>query len=109
MHHIRHFPVFKESSITAMEITYYASAKISSKALSLNVTHLQITQDNLHSRYRKGVLTNRAKHSRQGCYEILWLKDVAKSTNNPNNLVIYRFSRVLFVAAPSPYLLNVTI
>lgn len=39
----------------------------------------------------------------------LWLKDVAKSPNNPDNLVVYRFCRVLFGAAPSPYLLNATI
>ena len=39
----------------------------------------------------------------------LWLKDVDKSANNPDNLVVYRFCRVLFEAAPSPYLLNATI
>ena len=39
----------------------------------------------------------------------LWLKDVDKPANNPDNLVVYRFCRVLFGAAPSPYLLNATI
>ena len=38
----------------------------------------------------------------------LWLKDVDKSANNPDNLVLYRFFRVLFGDAPSPYLLNTT-
>ena len=36
MHYMPHFPVFKESNTTAMRIVYDASAKISSKALSLN-------------------------------------------------------------------------
>ena len=39
----------------------------------------------------------------------LWLKDVDKSANNTDNLVVYRFCCVLFGAAPSPYLLNATI
>ena len=39
----------------------------------------------------------------------LWLKDVDKSANNPDNLVVHRFCRVLFGAALSPYLLNATI
>ena len=40
---------------------------------------------------------------------MLRLKDVDKSANNPDNLVVYRFCRVLFGAAPFPYLLNATI
>ena len=34
------------------------------------VTRLQITEDSLHGRYRKGVPTNRAQQLRQRCYEI---------------------------------------
>jgi len=37
------------------------------------------------------------------------LKDVDISANNTDNLVVCRFCRVLFRAAPSPYLLNATI
>ena len=39
----------------------------------------------------------------------LWLKDVNRSANDPDNLVKYRFCRVLFEAVQSPYLLNATI
>ena len=87
IHYIPHFPVFKESSTTAMRIVHDASAKISSKALSLNdclhtrpnlIQRLQNMLLTFRSQkiaftadvYRKGVPTNRAQHSRQGCYEI---------------------------------------
>ena len=39
----------------------------------------------------------------------LWLKDINKSVNSVDNLEAYRFCRVLFGAAPSPFLLNATI
>ena len=39
----------------------------------------------------------------------LWLKDTNKSVNSADNLEAYRFCRVLFGAAPSPFLLNATI
>ena len=39
----------------------------------------------------------------------LWLKDTNKSVNSVDNLEAYRFCRVLFGAAPSPFLLNATI
>ena len=125
IHYIPHFPVFKESSTTAMRIVYDASAKISSKALSLNdCLH---TGPNLIQRLQNMLLTFRSHKiaftadiekaflqielntQDRDATRFLWLKDVAKSANNPDNLVVYRFCRVLFGAAPSPYLLNATI
>ena len=40
---------------------------------------------------------------------LLWFKDINKSVNDPNNSTVYRFCRVLFGAAPSPYLHNSTV
>ena len=39
----------------------------------------------------------------------LWLKDINKSVNSVDNLEAYRFCRVLFGAAPSPFLLSATV
>ena len=39
----------------------------------------------------------------------LWLKDMNKFINSAINSEAYRFCRVLFAAAPSPFLLNATI
>ncbi|XP_078370370.1 uncharacterized protein LOC144654152 [Oculina patagonica] len=125
MHYMPHFPVFKESNTTAMRIVYDASAKISSKALSLNdCLH---TGPNLIQRLQNMLLTFRSHKiaftadiekaflqielntQDRDATRFLWLKDIDKSANNPDNLVVYRFCRVLFGAAPSPYLLNATI
>ena len=125
MHYMSHFPVFKESNTTAMRIVYDASAKISSKALSLDdCLH---TEPNLIQRLQNMLLAFRShkiaftadiekaflqiEHNTQDrdASRFPWLKDVDKSANNPNNLVVYRFCSLLFGAAPSPYLLNATI
>ena len=39
----------------------------------------------------------------------LWLRDVNKPANSPDNIITYRFCRVLFGAAPLPFLLNATV
>ena len=125
IHYIPHFPVFKESSTTTMRIVYDASAKISSKTLSLNdCLH---TGPNLIQRLQSMLLAFRSHKiaftadiekaflqielntQDRDATRFLWLKDVDKSANNPENVVVYRFCRVLFGAAPSPYLLNATI
>ena len=106
IHYIPHFPVFKER--TAMRIVYDASAKISSKALSLNdCLH---TGPNLIQRLQNMLLTFRSHKiafttdiekaflqielntQDRDATRFLWLKDVNKSVNNPDNLVVYRFS-----------------
>ena len=108
-----------------MRIVYDASAKISSTTLSLNdCLH---TGPNLIQRLQNMLLTFRSHKiaftadiekaflqielniQDRDATRFLWLKDVDKSANNPDNLVVYRLCRVLFGAAPSPYLLNATI
>ena len=125
IHYIPHFPAFKESSTTAMRIIYDTSAKISSTALSLNdCLH---TGPDLIQRLQNMLLTFRSHKiaftadiekaflqielntQDRDATRFLWFKDVDKSANNPDNLVVYVFCRVLFGAAPSPYLLNATI
>ena len=125
MQYMPQFPVFKESNTTAMRIVYDASAKTSSKALSLNdCLH---TGPNLIQRLQNMLLAFRSHKipltadiekaflqielntQDRDATRFLWLKDVDKSANNPDNLVVYRFCRVLFGAAQSPYLLNATI
>ena len=126
LHYIPHFPVFKtDSSTTKMRIVYDASARVSSEALSLN--------DCLHTgpnlmQYLTGILLKFRTHriaftadiekaflqielnnQDRDATRFLWLKDINKSVNSVDNLEAYRFCRVLFGAAPSPFLLNATI
>ena len=108
-----------------MRIIYDASAKISSTALSLNdCLH---TGPDLIQRLQNMLLTFRSHKiaftadiekaflqielntQDRNATRFLWFKDVDKSANNPDNLVVYIFCRVLFGAAASPYLLNATI
>ena len=119
------FSSLQGSNTTAMRIVYDASAKISSKALSLNdCLH---TGPNLIQRLQNMLLAFRSHKiaftadiekaflqielntQDRDATRFLWLKDVDKSANNPDNLAVYRFCRVLFGAAQSPYLLNATI
>ena len=107
IHYIPHFPAFKESSTTAMRIIYDASAKISSTALSLNdCLH---TGPDLIQRLQNMLLTFRSHKiaftadiekaflqielntQDRDATRFLWFKDVDKSANNPDNLVVYVF------------------
>ena len=100
-----------------MRIVYDASAKISSKTLSLNdCLH---TGPNLIQRLQSMLLAFRSHKiaftadiekaflqielntQDRDATRFLCLKDVDKLTNNPENVVVYRFCRVLFGAAPN--------
>ena len=110
IHYIPHFPVFKECSTTAMRIVYDASAKISSTALSLNdCLH---TGPNLIQRLQNVLLTYRSHKiaftadiekaflqielntQDRDATRFLWLKDIDKSANNPDN-----FSRLQILSS----------
>ena len=124
VHYISHFPVFKEDSVTTkMRIVYDASA--TSKALSLNdclntgpnlmqefiviLLRFRTHQTAFTADIEKAFLQIELNFADRDATRFLWLKDLNKPVSTPGNLVVYRFCRVLFVAAPSPFLLNATI
>ena len=126
LHYIPHFPVFKtDSATTKMRIVYDASARVSSEALSLNDclhTGPNLMQDltgillkfrthriALTADIEKAFLQIELNNQDRDATRFLWLKDIHKSVNSVDNLEAYRFCRVLFGAAPSPFLLNATI
>ena len=126
LHYIPHFPVFKtDSATTKMRIVYDASARVSSEALSLNDclhTGPNLMQDltGILLKFRthrvaftadieKAFLQIELNNQDRDATRFLWLKDTNKSVNSADNLEAYRFCRVLFGAAPSPFLLNATI
>ena len=126
LHYIPHFPVFKtDSATTKMRIVYDASAGVSSEALSRNDclhTGPNLMQDltgNLlkfrthriafTADIEKAFLQIELNNQDRDTTRFLWLKDINKFVNSVDNLEAYRFCRVLFGAAPSPFLLNATI
>ncbi|KAK3745383.1 hypothetical protein QZH41_001421 [Actinostola sp. cb2023] len=126
LHYIPHLPVFKlDSATTKMRIVYDASAKISSKTLSLNdclYTGPNLLQElsgillkfRLHkiaftADIEKAFLQIELNEEDRDATRFLWLKDANKSADDMKNLDVYRFCRVLFGAAPSPFLLGATI
>ena len=108
-----------------MRIVYDASARVSSEALSLNDclhTGPNLMQDltGILLKFRthrvaftadieKAFLQIELNNQDRDATRFLWLKDTNKSVNSADNLEAYRFCRVLFGAAPSPFLLNATI
>ena len=125
LHKIPHFPVFKESSTAAMRIVYDASAWLSHQAPSLNdclytgpnlIQNLEgtLAKFRLHkvaftADIEKAFLQIELNKEDRAATRFLWLRDINKPANSPENIITYRFCRVLFGAAPSPFLLNATV
>ena len=125
LHYIPHFPVFKDSSTTAMRIVYDASARLSHQAPSLNDClytgpNLMQNLEGMLAKFRlhkvaftadieKAFLQIELNKEDRDATRFLWLRDVNKPANSPDNIITYRFCRVLFGAAPSPFLLNATV
>ena len=124
LHYIPHFPVFKEDrAMTKMRIVYDASA--ATKAPSLNdclhsgpnlmqdlmaiLLRFRAHQTAFTADIEKAFLQIEINVADRDATRFLWLKDVNKPANTPRNLIVYRFCRVLFGAAPSSFLLNETI
>ena len=125
LHYIPHFPVFKsDSATTKMRVVYDASAR-QPKALSLNdclYTGPNLMQElqGILLRFRthqiaftadieKAFLQIELNKLDRDATRFLWFKDTSKPANAQDNIDVYRFCRVLFGAAPSPFLLEATI
>ena len=125
LHYIPHFPVFKDSSTTAMRIVYDASARLSHQAPSLNDClytgpNLMQNLEGMLAKFRlhkvaftadieKAFLQIELNKEDRDATRFLWLRDVNKPANSPDNIITYRICCVLFGAAPSPFLLNATV
>ena len=124
IHYIPHFPVFKDSATTKMRIVYDASAKTSPSALCLNDClysgpNLIQNLSSILIKFRKhkvafvadiekAFLQIALHQNDRDTTRFLWLKDTNKSFDD-DNIQTFRFRRVLFGAAPSPFLLNATL
>ena len=122
MHHVPHFPVFKDSSTISTR-----TVKISTNALCLNdclhtgpnmmpqqetmLLNSQKTQSSIHRRLiEKAFVQIELNNEDRYATRLLWLKMLTNLYHcDPENLVTYRFYPVMFGAAKSPYFLNATI
>ena len=126
LHYIPHLPVFKQDSATTkMRIVYDASAKRSDNSLSLNgclhagpnllqgltgiLLKFRVHPIAFVADIEKAFLQIELNAADRDATRFLWLKDVTQSARDLTNVEVFRFCRVLFGAAPSPFLLGATI
>ena len=126
LHYIPHLPVFKQDSATTkMRIVYDASAKRSDNSLSLNgclhagpnllqgltgiLLKFRVHPIAFVADIEKAFLLIELNAADRDATRFLWLKDVTQSARDLTNVDVFRFCRVLFGAAPSPFLLGATI
>ena len=108
-----------------MRIVYDASARISSGSVSLNdclyagpsllnelsgiILRFRVFAQAFTADIEKAFLQIELNEEDRDATRFLWLKDIRQSVDDYQNLEVYRFCRVLFGAAPSPFLLGATI
>ncbi len=126
VHYIPHHPVVTPGRTTKIRIVYDASAKQNRDERSFNeclfrgpvllpdlcglllrfrLNKLGIIADIAKAFLQMGLLENQRDVTR-----FFWVKNIeAADLLHPNNLVVYRFKRVLFGAKASPSMLNLTV
>jgi hypothetical protein len=120
VHYVPHHPVFKESETTPLRIVYDCSAKADKQSPSLNdcletgpplqphlfdiLLRLRFRRYNISGDIAKAFhqinLTERDQHSQR----VLWYDNLVS-----RNIIEYKFTRVIFGATSSPYILGATL
>ena len=124
LHYIAHFPVLKDSSTTKMRIVYDASAKMNQQTVSLNdclytgsnllqdltgvLLKFRVHQIAITADIEKAFLQIELDTRERDATRFLFLKNIEKPVTM-DDLRVYQFCRVLFGAAPSPFLLLATV
>ncbi len=126
LHYIPHHPVVSPGKTTKVRIVYNASAKTTRNANSLNDSLYRgpiLVPDltGLLMRFRLfpiGIISDIAKaflqlalhETQRDCTRFFWIKDPnAVPLDHPENLQVFRFTRVLFGSKSSPSMLNLTV
>ena len=125
LHYIAHFPVFKDSITTRMRIVYDSSAKTKGpNAVSLNdclhtgpnlfndltaiLLRFRVHRIAIIADIEKAFLQIELDKRYRDATRFLWVKDVSKPIRD-DNLEVCQFCRVLFGAAPLPFLFQATV
>jgi len=120
VHYIPHHPVFKESETTPLRIVYDCSAKADKQSPSLNdcletgpplqphlfdiLLRLRFRRYNISGDIAKAFHQINLTEKDQHLQRVLWYDNLVS-----RNILEYKFTRVIFGATSSPYILGATL